>query len=316
MAATTNDDVSLRLRMELAYDGTHFHGWARQAGDQRTVQGSLETALGVAARSPEQPPRLVVAGRTDAGVHATGQVAHVDLTTDQAESLLRRVGPRGVARRITSILGADGDLVVRSSDLAPAGFDARFSAEWRRYEYRIADSGAVPDPLQRHRTLILPRTLDETAIVEASTALLGLHDFAAFCRSRPFATTIRTLQGLAWGRDGGGVLVARLQADAFCHGMVRSIVGACLAVGTGRLRPDGPALLLQEAARSGRYAVAPARGLTMTEVGYPPDEELAERAARTRTLRVLSSTGPLSTAPSSTISPRAMSSDLPDVGYP
>lgn len=314
------DDASLRLRMALAYDGTDFHGWARQAGEQRTVQGRLEWALEVAARSSGRPPRVVVAGRTDAGVHATGQVAHVDLSADQAESLLRRVGPAGVARRITGILGADGDLVVRSSDVAPAGFDARFSAVWRRYEYRIAHADAALDPLQRRRTLMLPRTLDVAAMADASAALLGLHDFAAFCRPRPFATTIRTLQHLTWAREDGDVLVARVQADAFCHGMVRSIVGACLAVGTRRLRPEEPALLLQQATRSGRYAVAPARGLTMTEVGYPPDEELAERAARTRTLRVLSSTVPTPTVPTSTVPtptvPTSMGlDDLSDVGY-
>ncbi|WP_375401300.1 tRNA pseudouridine synthase A [uncultured Amnibacterium sp.] len=287
MQRPTDEDFAIRLRLDIAYDGTDFHGWARQAGDQRTVQGRLEQALGTAARSPGQPPRPIAAGRTDAGVHATGQVAHLDLTAGQAESLLRRVGADGVARRVNGVLGADGDLVVRASALAPAGFDARFSAIWRRYEYRIADAEAVLDPLQRRRTLVVPRRMDDAAIVDASAALTGLHDFAAFCRPRPFATTIRTLQSLSWAREDDGVLVARLQADAFCHGMVRSIVGACLAVSTGRLRPDGPARLLSDAVRSGEYPVAPARGLTLTEVGYPPDAELADRAEHTRALRVL-----------------------------
>lgn len=300
------EDPVVRLRLDLAYDGTDFHGWARQAGDQRTVEGSLQQALGVAARSPGRPPRLVVAGRTDAGVHATGQVAHVDLSGAQAESLLRRGGPEGVARRLNGVLGADGDLVVRSSALAPAGFDARFSALWRRYEYRIADSAAVLDPLQRHRTLVLPQPLDDDAIAAASTPLLGLHDFAAYCRRRPFATTVRTLQALSWGRDDDGVLVARLQADAFCHGMVRSLVGACLAVSSGRLGPGGPARLLRSDARSGDFAVAPARGLTLTEVGYPPEAELAERARRTRARR----------EPAGDQGTRGELSAIVDVGYP
>jgi len=303
-----------RIRLEIAYDGGGFHGWASQPG-LRTVQGVLEEALATVLRRHPPAPRLVVAGRTDAGVHATGQVAHLDLTDEQLAAL---VGPRGrrneppadppspaeaagaVARRITGVLGPYPDVVVASSRLAPDGFDARFSAVWRRYRYRVADGAARHDPLQRHRTAWHPVALDAEAMDRAARSLCGLHDFAAYCKPREGATTIRTLQEFRWARGEDGVLEARLQADAFCHSMVRALVGACVAVGEGRLDAEDPLRLREAAERTSAFIVMPARGLTLTEVGYPPDADLAARARQTRALRTIVP----SATPGQTPSPR------------
>jgi tRNA pseudouridine38-40 synthase len=285
------DERLLRVRLDLAYDGTAFAGWARQAGGLRTVQGVLEAALAVAAgRAPGPVPRLVVAGRTDAGVHATGQVAHVDLTESQVAALVRRnhgvedVGR--IAERLTGMLAAEGDVVVRDAAIAPDGFDARFSAVHRRYRYRIADTVAARDPLQRIRTLWHPRALELELLKAAAEPMAGLHDFAAYCRPRAGATTIRTLQSFSWERDAAGVLVADVRADAFCHGMVRSLVGASLAVGTARLPPERMGQLLAADGRTGEFASAPAHGLTLVEVAYPQGAELAAQAERARARRV------------------------------
>ncbi|MRX44279.1 tRNA pseudouridine synthase A [Agromyces kandeliae] len=294
--------MTLRIRLDLAYQGTGFAGWSRQPS-LRTVQGVLEGALATLFRRQGSAPRLVVAGRTDAGVHAAGQVAHIDVDPDAFEDVTRpkRGGsggrpapdPYGVlVRRLTGILGSsDDDLVVRAARRAPDGFDARFSAVWRRYAYRIADLGAEHDPLQRHRTVWYPRSLDAESMDVAAQTLLGLGDFAAFCKPREEATTIRTLQSYRWRRDDDGVLVAALQADAFCHSMVRALVGACLAVGEGRLDVSGPAELMQAGERTSAFKVLPAKGLTLTEVGYPADEELADRAEQTRARRELHADG-------------------------
>lgn len=280
----------VRLRLDLAYDGGAFAGWARQAGGLRTVQGELEHALAVAVgRAPGPVPRLVVAGRTDAGVHATGQVAHVDLGEAQLDALTRRHGgPGGVGRvadRLTGMLAATGDVVVHRASRAPDGFDARFSAVHRRYHYRIADRIDARNPLERARTLWHPRELDLELLRAAADPMPGLHDFAAYCRPRPGATTIRTLQSFTWERDADGVLVAEVQADAFCHGMVRSLVGASMAVGSGRLRPGRMRDLLAAGGRTGEFPTAPAHGLTLVEVAYPPDAELAAQAERARARR-------------------------------
>jgi tRNA pseudouridine38-40 synthase len=280
-----------RFRLRIAYDGSGFHGWTRQPG-LRTVQGVLEDALGMLLRRHPPVVSLVVAGRTDAGVHALGQVAHLDLTPDQVGSLSRErrgrtsVSPgERLAARLNGILGLSSDVVVTGADVAPTGFDARFGAVWRRYEYRIADTPETRSPLDRHRTVWHPAALDAQAMNAAARAMLGLHDFAAYCKPRAEATTIRTLQDYEWHRDGSGVLVARVRADAFCHSMVRALVGAAVAVGEGRLSVERPRELLQAASRSSEFVVMPARGLTLVEVGYPRDAELAARAAQTRARR-------------------------------
>ena len=256
------------------------------------MQGELEGALETIFRRAGDPPRITVAGRTDVGVHAVGQVAHLDLAPAHRASLDRAArgdrpatGLDALVRRLNGIAGAAGDVVVERAEFAAPGFDARFSALWRRYEYRLADATAFRDPRRRGHTAWYPMALDLASMAEAARSLLGLHDFAAYCRPREGATTLRTLQEFAWDREADGVLVARLRADAFCHSMVRSLVGACVAVGEARLDPRRPAQIREGVERGSEFVVAPARGLTLVEVGYPPDPELAERAEQTRARR-------------------------------
>jgi tRNA pseudouridine38-40 synthase len=265
----TPDPGVTRLRLHLAYDGTDFSGWAVQPG-RRTVQGELEAALarvlGLAA-----PVATTCAGRTDAGVHARGQVCHIDLPEEVCAPLVAR-GLEAVRRALAGVLPED--VHVRAVGLAPAGFDARFSALWRRYAYRICDEGAVFDPLRRREVLYRPGRLDLPAMNDASVALLGEHDFVAYCRRRGRATTVRTLRALHWRRNPVELVVADVQANAFCHTMVRSIVGAVLAVGRGRAPVDWPGEVLRGTVRNPAVTVVPPHGLTLEEVGYPPDHEL------------------------------------------
>jgi tRNA pseudouridine38-40 synthase len=262
----------VRVRLDVSYDGTEFAGWAVQPG-QRTVQGVLEAALCTVLRLPAVP--LTVAGRTDAGVHAVGQVAHCDVPAP-GQDLDRLV------HRLAGVLPPD--VRVPGIRMAPAGFDARFSALWRRYEYRVTDAAGGADPLRRRFVLARRRPLDEGAMAAAAAQLCGLHDFAAFCRRREGATTVRSLHRLEVRRDGAELAVEAV-ADAFCHSMVRSLVGALLAVGEGRRPVEWPAGLLVRDRRADEVAVAPAHGLTLVEVGYPSDAELAARAERTRARR-------------------------------
>jgi len=275
----------VRLRFDLAYDGTGFRGWARQPG-LRTVQGTLEAAI---SRLLGGDPQLVVAGRTDAGVHASGQVAHLDLTDAQRERLAkaRNPDPEALAARLTGVLGQYPDVAVHRTSLAPDGFDARFSAVWRRYSYRVADRVSGYDPLERLRTTSVNAALDVEAMDAAARSLIGLHDFAAYCKWREGATTIRTLLEFDWHREADGILVANVKADAFCHSMVRALVGACVAVGQGRLDVDDVVDIRDARERTSETKVLAARGLTLTEVGYPADDLLALRAEQTRARRSL-----------------------------
>jgi len=263
----------VRIRLDVAYDGGDFKGWASQPG-LRTVEGELSAALATVLRLSSV--QLTCAGRTDAGVHARGQVVHVDL--DELPE-----GPERLVRRVNGVLA--GDLRLLRAVEAPPGFDARFSAVWRRYVYRVVDSPEAADPLSRGHVLVWPRPLDVEAMAEASAALRGLHDFASFCKQREGATTIRTLLDLDWARSDDGVVSATVRADAFCHSMVRSLVGCLLAVGEGRKPVTWPAEALAAGQRAAAVAVAPAHGLTLEEVGYPPDAELAARSEVTRARR-------------------------------
>jgi tRNA pseudouridine38-40 synthase len=274
----------VRLRLDIAYDGTEFAGWATQAG-QRTVAGVLEESLSTVFRGPV---RLRAAGRTDTGVHATGQVAHVDVPLDALSNAYPRT-PRPnqpefqpLVRRLGRLLPAD--VRVRRIVRAPAGFDARFSALRRHYVYRISTADYGVDPQQSRFITSWPRPLDVEAMASASQKLLGLNDFAAFCRHREGATTIRDLQRFDWERD-GDLITAYVTADAFCWSMVRSLVGAVLAVGEHRRTAAWCAELLTDTKRSSDYAAAPARGLTLVGVDYPPDSELQARTLITRDLR-------------------------------
>lgn len=277
-----------RLRLDLAYDGTDFAGWARQPG-LRTVQGVLEDALAVVLRTGPRgvaDPRVTVAGRTDAGVHARGQVAHVDVDDDGLEAARGRSGRTALDALSSRLAGVlPPDVVLSRVRVAPEGFDARFSAVRRRYAYRICDDAGSRDPLTRSSVVWHRRPLDVAAMAEAAAPLVGLHDFAAFCKPREGATTIRTLEVFSWARDEAGLVVADVRADAFCHSMVRALVGASLAVGEGRRRVEWPAELLAARTRDAAAHVAPAHGLTLEEVGYPPDRELAARAEQTRARR-------------------------------
>jgi tRNA pseudouridine38-40 synthase len=263
----------VRVRLDIAYDGSGFSGWAIQPG-RRTVQGVLQEALATVLRAPAA---LTVAGRTDAGVHASGQVAHLDLPGELWTAQRARL-----VRSLAGVLPAD--VRVRAAREVPPQFDARFSALWRRYRYRITDHESGADPLARDHVLAWPRRLDDVAMRAAATALIGLHDFVAFCRAREGATSIRTLQSLDIERD-GALLTVTVQADAFCHSMVRSLVGALLAVGEGRRAASWPAALLDRDRRADDVPVVPARGLTLEEVCYPPDEQLAARIELTRARR-------------------------------
>jgi tRNA pseudouridine38-40 synthase len=275
-----------RWRLDLSYDGAGFAGWARQPG-QRTVQGELEHRIPQVLRL-DHAVSLVCAGRTDAGVHARGQVAHLDvekdIITDSGATLLRRL-----ARVLPD------DLVVREVSPAPAGFDARFASIWRRYVYRLWDRGVPPDPLSRRHIATVHGPLDLAAMNAAGASLLGLRDFAAFCRRRDGATTIRTLLELEGQRvpDGpsAGLIEVTVRADAFCHSMVRSLVGGLVAVGSGRRSADWLAQVAALPGRDSGVQVMPAAGLTLEEVGYPDAAGLAARAEQARSLRVLPQVG-------------------------
>ncbi|MGP9615419.1 tRNA pseudouridine synthase A [Arthrobacter sp. AOP36-A1-22] len=271
--------------MRLAYDGSGFSGWATQPG-RRTVQGSLEEALELLFR---RPVRTTVAGRTDAGVHARGQVAHFDLTEaeyralprgknlTEDQALLRRI--RGVTSRI------GGEVFVHEARAAATGFDARFSALWRRYSYRIADGQHRWDPLTRSTTLWHPWELDQEILNAEVQVAVGRHDFLSYCRPKDFATTIRTLEEFCFVRKDDGILVASLRADAFCHNMVRTLIGAVLRVGDGQEEAGWIQRRLTEPVRDHRTRMAAPHPLVLEEVAYPDDNQLAFRAEATRARR-------------------------------
>jgi tRNA pseudouridine38-40 synthase len=279
----------LRIRMDLSYDGGPFSGWAVQPG-LRTVQGCLESALELVIR---RPVRVTVAGRTDAGVHARGQVVHVDLSAEEwsrlsrggqyepAAALQRKL--RGALSRVLE--GHHGAIEIHDAGLAPAGFDARFSALWRRYSYRIADGPERWDPLLRGLTLWHKAPLDVALMNQGAALLLGLQDFRAYCRPREGATTIRELQRFSFARGEDGVILATVQADAFCHNMVRSLVGGALRVGEGLETPQWMHDRLLAGVRDAKSVLAAPHPLVLEEVAYPAEDELLARAELTRAKR-------------------------------
>ncbi|WBB63722.1 tRNA pseudouridine(38-40) synthase TruA [Streptomyces sp. WMMC500] len=296
-----SDEVAagfVRVRLDLSYDGSGFSGWARQREGQRTVQEELETALRVVLRAPA-PYELTVAGRTDAGVHARGQVAHVDLPAEVWAGAGAGAGARGsgeargaqgsageqLLRRLAGRL--PHDVRVWRVTAAPPHFNARFSAIWRRYAYRVGDDPGGVDPLLRGHVLWHNRPLDVDAMNAAAERLLGEHDFAAFCKRREGATTIRRLLELHWERRADGVLEATVTADAFCHNMVRALVGAMLFVGDGHREPEWAGRVLGAAVRDSAVQVVRPHGLTLEEVGYPAEAELADRNRASRRVRTL-----------------------------
>lgn len=274
-------DGLVRYRLNLAYDGTNFNGWAKQ-DDLRTVSGHLLEVLTIIYGPDDNDFGLRVAGRTDAGVHATDQVVHIDLTPRQ----LKRLGrANGMVGKINDLL--DQDVRLHSATVAPDGFDARFSATHRRYRYRIADGLAQKNPLKAHHTLWVNHELDVPAMIDASHEFLGLQDFFAFCRPREFGTTIRELKEISVRRNPieENVIEIELMADAFAHNMVRSIVGGLKAVGEHKANRADIRAALNKRKRAGAYKVQPANGLTLIEIGYPVDAELANQAAITKNIR-------------------------------
>lgn len=271
------------MRIDLGYDGTDFHGWAAQPGI-RTVQGILVSGLD-RVLGPDSYRNLTVAGRTDTGVHARGQVVHIDVDDEN------RLRARGLApadpgfaalllRRLSGALVRDPDVAIHGVRRVSDDFDARFSAIWRSYRYRISDRAATYDPVRRRDTFRCPYPLDVSAMEEAAHSLLGYGDWAAFCTPRPEATTWRTLQRFAWTRDDDGVLVAEVRADAFCHHMVRFLVGASVSVGRGRLRPEDLVRIRASGRHDPAVIVAPSHGLTLIAVGYPEEAGFAAQARR------------------------------------
>ncbi|MGI8769590.1 MAG: tRNA pseudouridine(38-40) synthase TruA [Propionibacteriaceae bacterium] len=277
---------STRLRLDISYDGAGFAGWATQPG-LRTVQGVLELWITRILRLDE-PASLTCAGRTDAGVHARGQVAHVDLVGDQDYAAQSAAI---LLRRLARVLPPD--VVVRSVQLARPGFDARFAASWRRYAYRLWDGPVAPDPLSRTQLAVHRGRLDLARMNEAASQLLGLRDFGAFCKRREGASTIRTLFELHGVRLASGPITGTIEttvrADAFCHSMVRSLMGGLVAVGSGRRSVSWLAEVAAASTRANAIQVMPAGGLTLEEVGYPADADLAARSLQARAFRVLPS---------------------------
>ncbi|MBW3078632.1 tRNA pseudouridine(38-40) synthase TruA [Bifidobacterium simiiventris] len=305
----------MRLRIDLAYDGGGFYGWAKQP-TLRTVQGEIEAALHKILRvptdpaSPEsqaEPLRLVVAGRTDTGVHASHQVCHVDISPS---ILARAVGHMGVpptvalTRRMQRILPPD--ITIRDITPAPDGFDARFSALERTYVYRIADRASEVDPRTRGFVLHIDDDLDIAAMNEAAAMTIGLHDFGSFATPNPGGTTIREVKTAYWRRiparpliDAAmgeryrtpavesGLLCFTIVADAFARNMVRSLVNGCVQVGIGKRSLDWFAGKMATPLREGSTGPIAPQGLTLEHIQYPPDDQLASRAEAIRAKRTL-----------------------------
>lgn len=265
-----------RIRLYLAYDGSYFSGWAFQP-NLRTVQGDVQRAIATALHIKDDV-EIVVAGRTDAGVHARGQVIHADVP-----ALPKDFDFQKFVYSLNGIL--DSDVRILSAGYAPAGFDARFSAVARRYSYAVMDG--MTDPLLRSLAITHWRELDDDAMNIASATLLGLHDFASFCKPNDYGSTIRTLQEFSWKRE-GLLLKATLQADAFCHSMVRSLVGCVIAIGDGRQPVDFARSVLERRERRADVVTMPSAGLTLEEVLYPEDAELLTRQEMTRAKRDIS----------------------------
>lgn len=260
-----------RYRATLAYDGTGLHGWARQPG-LPTVQGLVEDSLQTVLRMPIP---VTCAGRTDAGVHAAGQVIHFDAP--------QIPDPAATLRRLNAVLPPA--VRVWTLECAPVEFDARFAATSRRYRYLICDDSRGPDPLLRWQVWSVPYQLDEAAMDEVAQLVVGEHDFGSFCRPKPGGTTIRTVRSAEWDRRPDGLVALVVSADAFCHSMVRSIVGACVEVGRGKRDQAWFAALLAHPSRQQAAPVAPPSGLVLLEVGYPADDQLEAQVRKAKRRR-------------------------------
>ena len=277
-------DGLIRYRLDLAYDGTDFAGWAKQP-KLRTVHGELLKALITIFGPTKNDFALRVAGRTDAGVHAEHQVVHLDLTPAQ----LKRLGrSNDLKMKLNAILPTD--IRVSNAVEAPKHFHARYAATHRKYRYTIADATSGWNPLKARFNLWIKYPLDLEAMQEASKEFLGLHDFAAFSKPMPHGTTIRLLGSISVKRNKalGGVVEIELLADAFAHNMVRSIVGALIKAGAGRTTAADIAKALKSKSRIGHnYKVVTPEGLSLIEVGYPANKDLEAQVTMTQHTRSL-----------------------------
>ncbi|WP_335341922.1 tRNA pseudouridine synthase A [Bifidobacterium moraviense] len=304
----------IRLRIDFGYDGGAFYGWAKQPA-LRTVQGEFEAALAKILRLPADDPRLrlTVAGRTDTGVHALHQVCHLDVDDAAIAACVGHMDVEPVEalrRRLTRVLPSD--IALHRVSVAPEGFDARFSALERTYVYRVCDAGTLRDPRMRGFVLRVDDALDVDAMNEAAAMTIGLHDFGSFATPNPGGTTIREVKYAHWDRvpvrplvaagpdavsdavahyvtptAESGLLCFTIVADAFARNMVRSLVGACLRVGTGRRDVAWFRGKMAEPKREGESGPCPPQGLTLEHVAYPPDDRLAARAEAIRAVRTL-----------------------------
>jgi len=245
-----------RLRIDLTYDGSDLSGWAKQPG-LRTVQEEVETALSTITRSKAA---TIVAGRTDAGVHAKHQVLHVDLPAD--------IDSENLAFRLNQILKSD--IRILSAMKAPEYFHARFGATSRRYQYKIIDGGQVTAPLDRYDSAEWFRSLDIDLMNQAGHSILGEHDFFTFCKHRQGMSTVKNLMKFDWHRDEKGVVIGVIEANSFGYNMVRNLVGAAVCVGEGRFEPSWLRKILDEKVRVSDSYVFPAKGLTLLSIQYPP----------------------------------------------
>ena len=305
----------VRLRLDLAYDGGAFYGWAKQP-TLRTVQGELEqalhTILRVPADDPDEPLRLTVAGRTDTGVHALHQVCHLDVgeaTLDRCVGHMGVPAPEALFRRLSRMV--PDDIAIHALSVAPEGFDARFSALERTYVYRICDDARPVDPRMRGFVLALDDRLDLDAMNAAAAMTIGLHDFGSFATPNPGGTTIREVKRAHWSRipvsplvpgaSGGagtaggytvpaaesGLVCFTIVADAFARNMVRSLVNACVKVGQGRKDLNWFAEKMATPLREGSTGPIAPQGLTLEHVAYPAADQLAARAEAIRAKRTL-----------------------------
>jgi tRNA pseudouridine38-40 synthase len=252
-----------RLRIDLSYDGTNFAGWAKQP-DQRTLQEEIEKALTVLTQSNIA---TIVAGRTDAGVHAEHQVIHTDVP--------EKTDITNFAFRLNQLL--DEDIRVNSVVYALSNFHARFTASARTYKYKIIDGGRTTPPLDRYDSTDWFRELDIDLMNQGSKLLLGEHDFFAFCKFREGGTTIRNLLQFNWARDEKGYAVATIKAESFRYNMVRNLVGAAVCVGEKRFEPEWMLKTLEDKVRIPDSYVFPAKGLTLVYVEYPAESEYLTR---------------------------------------
>ena len=244
-----------RLRVDLTYDGTNFSGWAKQP-NQRTIQEEFEKALTTILRTPVT---TIVAGRTDAGVHAKHQVLHSDIPIDsQIDNL---------TFRLNQFL-TDEIRVLRTA-WAPVNFHARFTAQSRTYQYKIIDGGQVTAPLDRYDSVEWFRKLDINLMNLGSNLLLGEHDFFAYCKFREGGSTVKNLLKFEWHRDENSIVIGEIQANSFRYNMVRNLVGAAVCVGEGRFEPKWMKKVLDERLRVSDSYVFPAKGLTLISISYP-----------------------------------------------